>query len=76
MSAIASIASATGTTRGQMHGSWRPSIAIVVVPPAAVAAEGRTWRLIGVAVILFTRNRETVEASLEAARTAPRRGRA
>ena len=37
-SVIASIASATGTTRGQMHGSWRPPISIVVVPPPAVAA--------------------------------------
>ena len=32
--------------------------------------------VIGAAVILFTRNRETVETSLEAAGTAPRRGRA
>src|SRR5207244_2559101 len=41
-STIAIMLSATGTTRGQMHGSWRPSISIAVVPPCFVAA---VWRL-------------------------------
>jgi hypothetical protein len=35
---IANVYKATGTTRGQMHGSWRPWISTVVVPPPSRAA--------------------------------------